>query len=175
MWELDCEESWVPKNWWFWSVVLEKTVEGPLDCKESKLVNPKINQPWIFLRRTDAEAEAPILWPPDVKNWLTGKDPDAGKDWRQKKGVAEDEMVGYYHWFSGHEFEQIWEIVEDKEARHGVTQLDMSSDISISSSQLQTKSNSLSQSSSSSSPIFQPLFGLTLNELTYFKNTPTES
>ena len=92
---MDHTEGWALKNWCFQIVVLEKTVESPGDCKESKPVNPKINQPLIFLRRTDAEAEAPILWPPDVKNWLTGKDPDAGKDWRQKKKrVAEDEMVG---------------------------------------------------------------------------------
>ena len=92
---MDHKEGWALKNWCFQIVVLEKTVESPWDCKESKPVNPKINQPLIFLRRTEAEAEAPILWPPDVKNWLTGKDPDAGKDWRQKKKrVAEDEMVG---------------------------------------------------------------------------------
>ena len=84
MWELDYKESWAPKNWCFWTVVLKKTLESPLDCKEIKPVNPKGNQPWIFIERTDAEAEAPILWPPEVKNWLTGKDPDAGKDWRQE-------------------------------------------------------------------------------------------
>ena len=82
MWELDYKESWVPKNWWFWTVVLEKTLECPLDCKKSHPVNPKGNQSWIFIGRTDAEANTPILWPPDVKNWLIGKDPDAGKDWR---------------------------------------------------------------------------------------------
>ena len=89
--ELDRKESWGPKNWRFRIVVLEKTLESPLDCKEITLVNPKGNQPWIFIERTDAEA--PILWPPDAKSWLTGKDPDAGKEWRQKeKGLAEDEM-----------------------------------------------------------------------------------
>ena len=93
MWELDHKENWVPKNWCFWIVVLEKTPKSPLDSKEIKLVNPKGTQPWIFTVRTDAEAEAPILWPPDAKNWLIGKDSDAGKDWRQKeKRVAEDQM-----------------------------------------------------------------------------------
>ena len=101
-------ESWtIRKTECFWNAVLEKTLESPLDCKEIKPVNPKGNQPWIFIGRTGAEAEAPILWPPDSKNWLTGKDPDAGKGWRQKeKGMIEDEMVGWYHWFNGHEFEQ---------------------------------------------------------------------
>ena len=85
MWELDYKESWAPKNWFFWTVVLEKTLESPLDCKEIQPVNPKGNQSWIFIGRTDVEAEAPILWPPDVKNWLIWKDPDAGKDWRQEE------------------------------------------------------------------------------------------
>ena len=94
-------------GWCFWTVVLEKTLESPLDCKEIKLVNPKGSQSWIFIRSTDAEAEAPILWPPDAKNWLTGKDPDAGQDWRQEeKEMTEDEMVGWYHQLNGHEFEQ---------------------------------------------------------------------
>ena len=106
MWELDCQESWAPKNWCFLTVVLEKTLESPLDCKEIKPDNPKGNQPWIFTGRTDAKAEAWILWPPDVKSWLIGKDPDAGKDWRQEKGTAEDEMVGWHHQLNGHEFEQ---------------------------------------------------------------------
>ena len=90
---MDHIEGWVPKNWCFWTVVLEKTLESPSDCK-IKTINPKGNQPWILIGRTDAEAEAPILWPPDVKNWLTGKDRDAGKHWRQKKGTTEDKMVG---------------------------------------------------------------------------------
>ena len=91
MWVLDHKESWVPKNWCFWTVVLGKTLESPMNCKEIKPVNPKGNQSWIFIGRTDAEAEAPILWPPYVKNWLTGKDPDAGKDWRQEeKGMTEN-------------------------------------------------------------------------------------
>ena len=107
MWELDHKENWAPKNWCFWTVVLEKTLESPLDCKEIKPVNPKGNQSWIFTGRPDAEAETPVLWPPDGKNWLTGKDPDAGKDWRQKeKGTIEDEMVGCHHRLDGHEFEQ---------------------------------------------------------------------
>ena len=107
MCELDYKESWVPKNWCFWTVVLEKTLESPLDCKEIKPVNPEGNQSWIFIGRTDAEAKAPIIWPPDAKNWLTGKDPDTGENWRQKKeGMTEDEMVGWHHWLDGHEFEQ---------------------------------------------------------------------
>ena len=107
MWELDYKESWVLKNWRFWTVVLDKTFKGPLDCKEMKPVNPKLNQFWIFIGRTDAEAETPILWPSDAKNWLAGKDPDAGKDLRQKeKRTTEDEMVGWHHWLNGHEFEQ---------------------------------------------------------------------
>ena len=107
MWELDHEESWVPKNWCFWTVVLEKTLESPLDCKEIKPVHPKGNQSWIVFERTGAEAETPILWPPDAKNWLTGKDPDAGKDWRQEeKGMTEDEMVRWRHQLNGYEFEQ---------------------------------------------------------------------
>jgi len=107
MWELDHKEGWVPKNGYFQIVVLEKTLESPLDSQEIKPVNPKGNQPWIFIGRTDAEAEAPILWPLDEKSRLIGKDPDAGKDWGQeKKGVAEDEMVRWHHWLNGHEFEQ---------------------------------------------------------------------
>ena len=108
MWELDHKEGWAPKNWCFQTSVLEKTLESPLDCKEIKPVNPKGNQPWIFTGRTDAEAEAPILWPPDAKNRLIGKDPEAEKDWRQEeKGMTEDEMVGWHHWFDGHEFGKV--------------------------------------------------------------------
>ena len=107
MWELDCEESWAPKNWCFWSVVLEKTLESPLDYKEIQPVNPKGNHSWIFIGRTDVEAETPILWLPHVNNWLTGKDADAGKYWKQEeKGMTEDEMVGWHDWLNGHEFEQ---------------------------------------------------------------------
>ena len=106
--ELDHKEGWVPKNWCFWTVVLEKTLESPLNCKEIQPVLPKENQSWVFIRRTDAEAEGPILWPPDVKSWLIRKDPDAGKDWRrEEKGTTEDEMVGWHHWLNGHEFEQV--------------------------------------------------------------------
>ena len=104
--ELDYKESWIPKNWGFWIVVLEKTLESPLDCKEIQPVYPKAKQPWIVIGRTDAEAETPILWPSNVKNWLIWKDPDAGKDWRQdEKGMTEDEMVGWHHRLNGHEFE----------------------------------------------------------------------
>ena len=105
MWELDYKESWVPKNWCFWTVALKKTLESTLDCKEIQPVHPKGNQSWIFIGRTDFEAETPILWPPHVKNRLSGKDPDAQKDWRQEKGMTEDEMVGWHHQLDGHEFE----------------------------------------------------------------------
>ena len=108
MWELNYKESWVPKNWCFWTVVLEKTLESPLDCKEIKPSNPKGNQSWIFIGRTDAEAKAPILWPHDAKSQLNGKDPNAGKDWRQEeKGTTEDEMFGWHHWLNGHEFDRV--------------------------------------------------------------------
>ena len=107
MWELDYKASWTPKNWCLWTVVLEKNLEGPLDCKEIKPVNLKGNQSWIFIGRTDVEAEAPILWPPAGRNWLIGKAPDAWKDWRQEeKGTTEDEMAGWHHWLNGYEFEE---------------------------------------------------------------------
>ena len=106
IWELDYKESWVPKNWCFWTVVLEKTLESPLDCEEIQPVYPKGNQSWIFIGRTDVEAETPMIWPPDVKNWLTRKDSGAGEDWRwEEKGTTEDEMVGWHHQLNGHEFE----------------------------------------------------------------------
>ena len=105
MWELDYKESWAPKNWCFWIVVLEKTLESLLDCKEIQPVHPKGDQPWVFIGRIDVEAEIPVLWPPDAKRWLIWKDPDAGKDWRQEKGTREDEMVGWHHWLNGHESE----------------------------------------------------------------------
>ena len=105
MWELDYKENWASKNSWFWTVVLEKTLESPLDCKEIQPVHPKGDQSWVFIRRTDVEAETPILWPPDTKNWLIGKGPDAGKNWGQEeKGTSEDEVVGWHHRLSGHEF-----------------------------------------------------------------------
>ena len=107
MWELDCEESWALKNWFFWTVVLEKTLESPSDSKEIQPIHPKGNQSWIFIGRTDAEAETPILWLSDVKNWLLGKDPTAGKDWRwEEKEMTEDDMVGWHHRLDGHEFDQ---------------------------------------------------------------------
>ena len=107
MWDLDNKKGWVLKNWCLRTVVLEKTLENPLNSKDIKPVNPKGNQLWIFIERTDAEAEAPILWPPDVKSRLIGKDSEAGKDWRQEeKGMTEDEVVGWHHWLNGHEFEQ---------------------------------------------------------------------
>ena len=106
MWELNYKESWAPKNWCFWTVVLEKTLESPLDSKEIQPVHTKVNQSWIFIGRTDAEAETPIPWPPDAKNWLIWKDPDTGKDWRQEeKGTTEDEMVGWQHRPKEHKFE----------------------------------------------------------------------
>ena len=104
MWELDYQESWAPKNWCFWTVVLEKTLESPLDCKEIQPVHPKGNQSWVFPGRADVEAETPIIWPHVMKSWLIGKDPVVGKDWGQEKGTTEDEMVRWHHRFSGHEF-----------------------------------------------------------------------
>ena len=121
MWELDYKESWVSKNWCFWTVVLEKTLQSPLDCKEIQLVIPKGNQSWIFIRRTDAKAETSILWPPDVKNQLVGKDPDAGKDWRQEeKGTTEDEMVEWLHDSMDISLSKLQELVMDREVWHAV-------------------------------------------------------
>ena len=106
MWELDCEEGWAPKNWCVWTVVLEKTFESPLDCKEIQPVHSKGDQSWVFFERNDAKAETPVLWPPHAKSWLIGKDPDAGSDWGQEeKGTTEDEMAGWHHRLDGHEFE----------------------------------------------------------------------
>ena len=106
MWVLNYKESWVPKNWCLFTVVLEKTLESPLDCREIQPVYAERNQSWIFFRRTDAEAETLILWLSDVKNWLIWKNPDAEKDWRwDEKGMTEDGMVGWHHWHNGHEFE----------------------------------------------------------------------
>ena len=120
------KKSWGPKNWCFWTVVLEMTFESTLDCKEIQPAHAKGDQSWIFIERTDTEAETSILWPPDAKNLLTEKIPDAGKDWRQEeKGTTGDEMVGWHHWLDGHEFEHPWELVMDTEAWcaavHGVT------------------------------------------------------
>ena len=117
MWELDYEESWAPKNWCFWTVVLEKTLESPLDCKEIQPVHTKKDQFWVFIGRTDAEAETPIIWLPDVKNWLTWKDPDAGENWRQKeKGMTEDEMVGRIIDSMDMGLSKLREMVMDREA-----------------------------------------------------------
>ena len=106
MWELDCEESWALKNWCFGTVVLEKTLESPLDCKDIQLVHSKGDQSWVFIGRNDAKAEAPVLWPPHAKSWLIGKDSDAGRDWgEEEKGTTEDEMTGWHHWLDGRESE----------------------------------------------------------------------
>ena len=119
MWELDYKESWALKNWCFWTVVLEKTLESALDSKEIQLVHPKGDQSCVFIGRTDAEAETPLLWPSDAKSRLIRKDPDAGKDWRQEeKETTEDEMVGWHHQFNGHELSNLRELVMDREAWH---------------------------------------------------------
>ena len=110
MWDLNHKESWVPVYWCFWTVVLEKALKSTLDSKEIKPAHLKGNQSRIFTGRTDAEVEAPTLWPPDMKNWLIGKDPDAGEDWRQEEETTENEMVGWHHWLDGHEFKQALEV-----------------------------------------------------------------
>ena len=104
IWELDYKESWALKNWCFWTLVLEKTLESLLDCKEIQPVHSKGDQPWVFIGRTDAEAETPILWPPHAKSWLIGKDPESWREWAQEKGTSEDEIAGWHHWLDGHEF-----------------------------------------------------------------------
>ena len=123
MWELDCEESWGPKNWCFWTVVLEKTLESPLDCKEIQPVHPKGDQSWVFIGGTDIEAETPILWPPDVKSWLISKDPDAGKDWGQEEmGTTEGEVVGWHHWRNAVSLSKCWDMKDAKDREAGVLQ-----------------------------------------------------
>ena len=122
MWELDCEEGWVLKNWCFWTVVLEKTLESPLDCKEIQPVHSEGDKPWVFFGRNDAKAEAPVLWPPHVKSWLIGKDSDPGRDWGQEeKGTTEDEMAGWHHWLDGCEFEMVMVREAWWAAIHGVS------------------------------------------------------
>ena len=117
MWELDYKESWALKNWYFWTMVLEKTVESPVDCREIQPVHPEGDQSWVFIGGTDPEAETPVLWPPHAKSWLFGKDPDAGRDWGQEeKETTEDEIVGWHHRLNGHESEWTWEFVMDREA-----------------------------------------------------------
>ena len=117
MWQLHHKEWWAMKNWWLWTVVLDKTLESPFKYKEIKPVNPEGNQSWIFIGRTDAKIEPPIFWPPDVKNWLIRKDPVTGKDWRQEeKRTTEDEMVGQHHWLDGHEFTQTLGVHEEQRA-----------------------------------------------------------
>ena len=115
MWQLDHKEGWEPKNWCFWTIAVENTLQSPLDYKEIKPVSPNGNQPWIFIERTDAEAEAPVLWSPDAKSWLIRKDSDAGKEWRpEEKWVTEDEEVGWHHWLNKFDFEQS---LEDSEGQ----------------------------------------------------------
>ena len=126
MWELDYTESWAPKNWCFWTVVLEKTLGSPLDCKEIQLIHPKGDQSWVFIGRTDVEAETPILWPPHAKSWLIWKDIDAVKDWGQEeKGTTEDETVGWHHQLDGVSLSKLQEMANDRDAWraavHGVT------------------------------------------------------
>ena len=117
-WELDCEESWVLKNWCFWTMVLVKTLESPLDCKEIQPVHSK-EQSWVFIGRTDAKAENPVLWPPHVKSWLIGKDSNAGRDWGQEeKGTTEDVMAGWHHCLMHMTLSELWELVMDREAWH---------------------------------------------------------
>ena len=117
MWELDCEESWAPKNWCFWTVVLEKTLESPLNCKEIQPVHSEGDQPWGFFGRNDAKAETPVLWPPHLKSWLIGKDSDAGRDWGQEeKKMTEDDMAGWHHWLNAHALGKLRDLVMDREA-----------------------------------------------------------
>ena len=112
IWELDYKESWAPKNWYFWTVVLVKTLVSPLDCKEIQPVHPKGDESWVFIGRTNVEAETPILWSTDAKSWLIWKDPDARKYWGQEKATTEDELVGWHHWLDGHGFGWTLEVVD---------------------------------------------------------------
>ena len=131
--KVDYKESWAPKNWCFWTVVLEKTLESPLDYKEIQPVHPKGDQSWVFIGRIDVEAETPIFWPPDAKSWLIGKDPDAGKDWGQKqKGMTQDEMVGWHHQLDGHEFVWTPGVVMDRGAWRAVVHGDAKSQTQLS-------------------------------------------
>ena len=120
MWDLDSKESWAPKNWCFWTVVLEKTLPSPLDSKEVWPVHSKGDQSWVFIGRTDVEAETPIFWPLDAKSWLIWKDPDIGKDWEREKGMTEDKMVGWHPWLDGRDFCKLQELVMDREAWRAV-------------------------------------------------------
>ena len=121
MWDLDYKESWALKNWCFWTVLLEKTLESPLDCKEIQPVNSKENQYWIFIGRTDAKAETPILWPPHAKSWLIRKDSESGRDWvQEEKGMTEDEMAGWHHWLDGWSLSELQQLVMDREAWRAV-------------------------------------------------------
>ena len=136
MWELDYKESWVPKNWCFWTVVLEKTLESPLDCKEVQPVHPKGNQSWVFIGRTDVEAETPILGPHDAKNWLLGKDPDAGNDEKwEEKGITDGEMVGCITDLMNMSLSKLQKMVKDRKAWraavHGVAELDTTEQLNI--------------------------------------------
>ena len=118
MWELDYKESWVPKNWSFWTVVLEKTFESPLDFKDMKPVNPKGNQSWLFTGKTDAEADTPILWPPNMKSWLIRKDPDAGKYWSRRRRGWQRTMFEWHHHSMDMTLSKLWEMVKDREPWH---------------------------------------------------------
>ena len=161
------KESWVLTNWCFWTVVLEKTLESHLDSKKIQPVHPRGNQSWIFIGRTDAEAETPILWPPYVKNWLIWKDPDAGNDWkREKKGMTEDEMVGWHHWLNGHEFEQAPGVGDGQEglvyfSPWGCKESDMTEGLNWTELRSATRISSIQFSMLFPSPTLTPMSGMT--------------